>query len=1058
MYCEYFDSKYALERKPTSRALKYLYLYQQHCKHSTLSNSLHEHHSSYSTMHHQSSCFFIECTHSSSTARMSFTSLDQSGRRHLLPYLFFLLVGTLPWKHASSHGGNVVDPSFLELDPKLRAVQYPLWMERELQIEEGSNATDIPPCPAYRWFDNENPLTPIYGAPSGCRCLEGLEGLNCGYCLDSQPCQEQDQSHVCRQGFVNAEKDTYKAYQCRTANQADNLFPNGKAAFYLDLKNGYINVSIFNTRNVDSSHLLDCTLSGCESKVGEMGARCELLNCSCTEQCFDGVADIVNDLSGKPADLRVAITEEDEKLVSIIVEDSAIEIEALCTASACTEADPEIDTADFEFAPLDRGSIDDQEEDTDPMKEDDHSWSSAAELSLTVLCIIFAIFVAVGSCALVPFLLGKHSWKAPSDAQAAEQLFLKPDGDSIEDQRKHVLEFLHLNRKVKLKGKAAKAHGSSMKAILNDVSGSVQSGSILGIMGPSGAGKSTLLNTLAAVESTPNACISGQIRFNGNECMHGYKKAVAYVHQDDALYGTLTVQECIEYSAMMRLPIEMETTKKQALVWKTLEELYLLDIAHNRIGSHGHASVSGGERRRVSIGMEIVAMPTVICLDEPTSGLDSFAANNIMDLLSEIASRNRIVILSIHQPSIRAFLRMDQVLVLGGGSVMYNGKPSAVRNHLEERGFSCPDDMTVPDFMLDIVSDQANREILKESETTQIDYDTLHSSDESAAPPTNGPTNQAQEFGSDDRPPIPRNIILSTLNEVTTLFTRTTKDNFRNMELFLMQSIISLLLALFVGGVFNDVSNNLAGFQNRLGAFYFSLSFFGFASFSSMDIFLSERHIFERETGAKMYSAFSYFVAKTSLDLFVLRVIPVTIFTFVFYWLMGLGNDVERFLIFWTTMVLFNICAGVMSICISTAASTVGQANLIAVVWFLIMLLFGGFLVNIQTMAPWYSWLRYLSIFYYSFELLVTNELNGLLLAFDAPGFPSFPVYGHVFVETIGMDVSNQSRDIMCLCGLGAGFALFAYLLLLLRVPPSAASFFKRMKSENAKLGRLKPN
>jgi ATP-binding cassette, subfamily G (WHITE), member 2 len=221
-----------------------------------------------------------------------------------------------------------------------------------------------------------------------------------------------------------------------------------------------------------------------------------------------------------------------------------------------------------------------------------------------------------------------------------------------------------------------------------------------------------------------------------------------------------------------------------------------------------------------------------------------------------------------------------------------------------------------------------------------------------------------------------------------------------------------------------------------------------------MDIFISERHIFERETGAKMYTAFSYFIAKTSLDLFVLRVMPVTIFTFVFYWLMGLSNDVQKFLIFWATMVLFNICAGIISICISTAASTVGQANLIAVVWFLIMLLFGGFLVNIQTMAPWYSWLRFLSIFYYSFELLVTNELSGLLLTFDAPGFPSVPVWGQVFVETIGMDVANQTRDILCLCGLGAGFTLLAYLLLLLRVPPSAASYFKRMKIENAKLAR----
>lgn len=221
-----------------------------------------------------------------------------------------------------------------------------------------------------------------------------------------------------------------------------------------------------------------------------------------------------------------------------------------------------------------------------------------------------------------------------------------------------------------------------------------------------------------------------------------------------------------------------------------------------------------------------------------------------------------------------------------------------------------------------------------------------------------------------------------------------------------------------------------------------------------MDIFVKERHIFERETGAKMYRAFSYFAAKTVLDIFVLRVIPVTIFSFVFYWMMGLSNEFQKFMVFWATMILFNVCAGIISICISIATPTVGQANLVAVVWFLIMLLFGGFLINIDTMATWYSWLKYISIYYYAFEILITNELTGLLLIFDAPGFPTVPVYGEVFVETLGMDVDNQTRDILCLCALGAGFSLLAYCCLVLRVPPSAAAYFKRMEVEN---GRLEP-
>lgn len=223
-----------------------------------------------------------------------------------------------------------------------------------------------------------------------------------------------------------------------------------------------------------------------------------------------------------------------------------------------------------------------------------------------------------------------------------------------------------------------------------------------------------------------------------------------------------------------------------------------------------------------------------------------------------------------------------------------------------------------------------------------------------------------------------------------------------------------------------------------------------------MDIFFRERHIFVRETGAKYHRTFSYFLAKISLDLFVLRVIPVTIFAFVFYWLMGLRTEPETFVIFWATLVLFNVCAGIMSICISILTPAVGQANLIASVWFLIMLLFGGFLVNVQTMSPWYAWLKYASIFYYSFEILMTNELSGMVLLFDAPDFPPLPIYGEVFLKTIGMDADNQTRDLICLCSLAAVFAVLSYLLLLLRVPPSAASQFRKMKKENKRLAKSK--
>lgn len=139
---------------------------------------------------------------------------------------------------------------------------------------------------------------------------------------------------------------------------------------------------------------------------------------------------------------------------------------------------------------------------------------------------------------------------------------------------------------------------------------------------------------------------------------------------------------------------------------------------------------------------------------------------------------------------------------------MYNGKPSEVERYFEDRGFACPAMETVADNMLNIVSDKANREALKGPEIAASDYKKLSVS---RAAPYDDETECEQ---GEEEPPMERR---SLVNEIAVLFERTGKDILRNRELFLLQTSISILLAFFAGGIFNDVSNNLAGFQNRMG-------------------------------------------------------------------------------------------------------------------------------------------------------------------------------------------------------------------------------------------------
>jgi len=275
----------------------------------------------------------------------------------------------------------------------------------------------------------------------------------------------------------------------------------------------------------------------------------------------------------------------------------------------------------------------------------------------------------------------------------------------------------------------------------------------------------------------------------------------------------------------------------------------------------------------------------------------------------------------------------------------------------------------------------------------------------------------------------------SMLVEIRVLFARTSQNILRHRSLLVLHVALSLSLALFGGLIFHHVTNDLAGFQNRMGAFYFILTFFGFASMSSMDLFIGERPIFLRETGAMYYGAFSYFLAKSTLDTLLLRVLPASLFASIFYWIMGLQATTGRFLLFSLTLVLFNVAAGAICLLVGVLSRRVGSANLGATVVLLVMLLFGGFLLNAQTMPASVGWLKHLSIFSYAFEILMTNELKGLIIKFDAPGYPAVPVYGEVYLKTLGMDYANRYYDVAALALIAVSLQVLAFLFLSLQVP-----------------------
>lgn len=239
------------------------------------------------------------------------------------------------------------------------------------------------------------------------------------------------------------------------------------------------------------------------------------------------------------------------------------------------------------------------------------------------------------------------------------------------------------------------------KKILQDVTGTMPRGSCWGVMGGSGAGKSTFLNVLMGKLHAS----SGSIKINGHQKdMSKFKKLVGYVPQDDIVFPELTVRENILHSARVRLPSSWHDKAIQDHVDALIACLQLTHVRHSRVGDATRPVISGGQRKRVNIGMELAAGPMAIFLDEPTSGLDATSAASIMRLLRAISRLGVTTIAIIHQPREQIFYGFDQLLLLAQGRSVYSGATENVQAYFESLGFAFPQRANPADTLIDIIT------------------------------------------------------------------------------------------------------------------------------------------------------------------------------------------------------------------------------------------------------------------------------------------------------------------------------------------------------------------
>nr|KJB14995.1 hypothetical protein B456_002G153900 [Gossypium raimondii] len=264
------------------------------------------------------------------------------------------------------------------------------------------------------------------------------------------------------------------------------------------------------------------------------------------------------------------------------------------------------------------------------------------------------------------------------------------------------LKFREVSYKVVIKGMTS----SEERDILNGISGDVSPGEVVALMGPSGSGKTTLLNILGG--RLTHSAVAGSVTYNDQPYSKFLKSRIGFVTQDDVLFPHLTVKETLTYAALLRLPLTLTKQQKEKRALDVIYELGLDRCQDTMIGGSFVRGVSGGERKRVCIGNEIIINPSLLFLDEPTSGLDSTTALRTVQTLQDIAETGKTVLTTIHQPSSRLFHKFDKLIVLGKGSLLYFGKASEATDYFSSIGCSPLIAMNPAEFLLDLANGNLN--------------------------------------------------------------------------------------------------------------------------------------------------------------------------------------------------------------------------------------------------------------------------------------------------------------------------------------------------------------
>ncbi|XP_062025236.1 ABC transporter G family member 22-like isoform X2 [Rosa rugosa] len=589
------------------------------------------------------------------------------------------------------------------------------------------------------------------------------------------------------------------------------------------------------------------------------------------------------------------------------------------------------------------------------------------------------------------------------------------------------LKFQDVKYKVAAKG----VKSSNANCILQGVTGSVHPGEILALMGPSGGGKTTLLNLLSGRAKLN----SGTITYNDQPYTKSLKQRIGYVMQDDLLFPHLTVKETLTYAALLRLPITLTKNQKKERAMHVINVLGLERCQDTIIGGTFVRGVSGGERKRVCIGNEILLNPSLLFLDEPTSGLDSTAAFRILQMLHIIAEAGKTVVTTIHQPSSRIFSKFDKLILLGRGSSLYFGKASEAMMYFSSIGYAPLIAMNPAEFLIDLANGNTNDKSfpteLEDRRPSAVDvHEFLVEANQDRLTKMENKKflnsvmmhhGENQMQGKSYLKPSKA----TWCEQFSILFRRGLKER-RHEYLSSMRVLQVISTAIIVGLLWwHSNASTPKHLHDQAGILFFISVFWAFFPlFTAIFTFPQERAILVKERSVEMYKLSSYFLARNISDLPLDLLLPI-VFLLIVYMMVGLKRTFAAFFETMLTIFLSIVAAQGLGLSIGAAFIDLKKATTLASIIVMTFMLTGGFFI--QKVPSVISWVRYISFNYHTYRLLLKIQY-GCSGSDSGSGTAGYESCESPFIKELRLDSGGMEVGAMMIMIIG--YRLLAYLLL----------------------------